>query len=237
MSAQDYYRDGGDRPHDRHHDAPPYREESRGGSDFYSHDGGRNDRSRSKSRSKSRERRNSGGDKDRDIAGTLIGGAAGAFGGHALGAKAGHGVIGTVLGGVAGAFAGHQVEEKVDDWKDERKEKKEDERRHKEDDERHRREDEDRRRRDDEDRRRRDDDDRRRREDEDRRRDDHHHEAPRGGGCGPDTVVVQQGDTLRGIAARFDGVSFEEIARHNNIANPDMIYPGQTLAIPRRGGW
>lgn len=229
MSAQDYYRDGGDRPHDRHHDAPPYREESRGGgSDYYSHDGGRQDRSRSKSRSKSRERRNSGGDKDRDIAGTLIGGAAGAFGGHALGAKAGHGVIGTVLGGVAGAFAGHEVEEKVDDWKDERKEKKEDERRHKEDDERHRREDE----------RRREDDDRRRRDDEDRRRrDEHHHEAPRGGGCGPDTVVVQQGDTLRGIAARFDGVSFEEIARHNNISNPDMIYPGQTLAIPRRGGW
>lgn len=215
MSAQDYYRDG-DRPHDRHHDAPPYREESRGGgSDYYSHDGGRRDRSRSKSRSKSRDRRNSGGDKDRDIAGTLIGGAAGAFGGHALGAKAGHGVIGTVLGGVAGAFAGHEAEEKIDDWRDERKEKKEDERRHKEDDERRRREDEDR-----------------------RRRDDHHHEAPRGGGCGgPDTVVVQQGDTLRGIAARFDGVSFEEIARHNNIANPDMIYPGQTLAIPRRGGW
>ena len=232
MSAQDYYRDG-DRPHERHHDAPPYREESRGGSnDYYSHDGGKRDRSRS--RSKSRDRRNSGGDGDRDIAGTLIGGAAGAFGGHALGAKAGHGVIGTVLGGVAGAFAGHEVEEKVDDWKDERKEKKEDERRHKEDDERHRREDEDRRRREDDDRRRRDDDDRRRREDEDRRRDDHHHhEAPRGGGCGPETVVVNQGDTLRGIAARFPGVSFEEIARHNNIANPDMIYPGQTLAIPR----
>ncbi|KAI3398097.1 hypothetical protein diail_9850 [Diaporthe ilicicola] len=225
MSAQDYYRDG-DRPHERHHDAPPYREESRGGSDYYNHDGGNRDRSRSKSRSKSRERRGSDGQKDRDIAGTLIGGAAGAFGGHALGQKAGHGVIGTVLGGVAGAFAGHEVEEKVDDWKDERKEKKEDE---------------DRRRRDDDDRRRRDDDDRRRRDDEDRRRRDdyNHHDQPRGGGGGggPDTVVVQQGDTLRGIAARFDGVSFEEIARHNNIANPDMIYPGQTLAIPRRGGW
>ncbi|KAJ0122895.1 hypothetical protein N8I77_009985 [Diaporthe amygdali] len=228
MSAQDYYRDG-DRPHERHHDGPPHREESRGGSDYYNHDGGRD-----RSRSKSRERRGSDGHKDRDIAGTLIGGAAGAFGGHALGAKAGHGVIGTVLGGVAGAFAGHEVEEKVDDWKDERKEKKEDERRHKEDDERHRRDDEDRRRRDDEDRRRREDDDRRRREDDDRRRDDyHHHDQPRGG---PETVVVQQGDTLRGIAARFPGVSFEEIARHNNIANPDMIYPGQTLAIPHRGG-
>jgi hypothetical protein len=69
MSAQDYYRDG-DRPHERHHDAPPYRDESRGGSDYYSHDGGRRDRSRSRSR----DRRNSGGDKDRDIAGTLIGG-------------------------------------------------------------------------------------------------------------------------------------------------------------------
>lgn len=48
------------------------------------------------------------------------------------------------------------------------------------------------------------------------------------------TVTVQQGDTLRGIAARFDR-SFDEIARHNNINNPDLIYPGQTLQIPGGG--
>ncbi|KAF5027607.1 hypothetical protein F66182_277 [Fusarium sp. NRRL 66182] len=55
---------------------------------------------------------------------------------------------------------------------------------------------------------------------------------------GSSTVTVQQGDTLRGIAARFD-CSFDEIARHNNISNPDLIYPGQTLQVPgggRHGG-
>ncbi|KAF4999366.1 hypothetical protein FGRMN_2507 [Fusarium graminum] len=52
------------------------------------------------------------------------------------------------------------------------------------------------------------------------------------------SVTVQQGDTLRGIAARFN-CTFEEIARHNNISNPDLIYPGQTLQVPgggRHGG-
>lgn len=47
-------------------------------------------------------------------------------------------------------------------------------------------------------------------------------------------VTVQQGDTLRGIAARFN-TSFEEIARQNNISNPDLIYPGQTLQVPGGG--
>ncbi|KAF3061566.1 putative carbohydrate-binding module family 50 protein [Daldinia childiae] len=28
--------------------------------------------------------------------------------------------------------------------------------------------------------------------------------------------------------------TFEDIARKNNIANPDMIYPGQTLQVPGR---
>ncbi|KAH7139831.1 CVNH domain-containing protein [Dactylonectria estremocensis] len=52
-----------------------------------------------------------------------------------------------------------------------------------------------------------------------------------GGGDRPNTVTVQQGDTLRGIAARF-GCSFEEIARHNGVNNPDLIYPGQVLQVP-----
>ncbi|KAK4247027.1 CVNH domain-containing protein [Corynascus novoguineensis] len=56
-----------------------------------------------------------------------------------------------------------------------------------------------------------------------------------GGGGGQSTVTVQQGDTLRQIAARFN-TSFEEIARHNNINNPDLIYPGQVLQIPGRSG-
>ncbi|GKT83941.1 CVNH domain-containing protein [Colletotrichum tofieldiae] len=52
---------------------------------------------------------------------------------------------------------------------------------------------------------------------------------------GDSSVTVQQGDTLRNIAARFN-VGFEEIARHNNIPNPDQIWPGQVLQIPGRGG-
>jgi hypothetical protein len=52
---------------------------------------------------------------------------------------------------------------------------------------------------------------------------------------GPASVTVQPGDTLRGIAARF-GCSFEDIARHNGIQNPDMIYPGQVLQVPNPDG-
>ncbi|KAK6227581.1 CVNH domain-containing protein [Colletotrichum tabaci] len=54
-------------------------------------------------------------------------------------------------------------------------------------------------------------------------------------GSGESSVTVQQGDTLRNIAARFN-VGFDEIARHNNIPNPDQIWPGQVLQIPGRGG-
>lgn len=53
------------------------------------------------------------------------------------------------------------------------------------------------------------------------------------GGSGSSTITVQQGDTLREIARRCN-CSFEDIARKNNIANPDMIYPGQTLQVPGR---
>ncbi|KAI1134642.1 carbohydrate-binding module family 50 protein [Hypoxylon sp. FL0543] len=53
------------------------------------------------------------------------------------------------------------------------------------------------------------------------------------GGSGSNSMIVQQGDTLRDIARRFN-CSFEEIARINNITNPDLIYPGQSLQIPGR---
>mgnify|MGYP001770945209 CR=1 FL=1 len=46
--------------------------------------------------------------------------------------------------------------------------------------------------------------------------------------------LVQVGDTLRGIAARF-GVQPEAIARLNGITNPDLIIAGQTLLIPVGG--
>lgn len=48
------------------------------------------------------------------------------------------------------------------------------------------------------------------------------------------TYVVQWGDTLIGIATAF-GLHFSEIAAANDIANPNLIYAGQTLVIPGRG--
>lgn len=45
--------------------------------------------------------------------------------------------------------------------------------------------------------------------------------------------VVQPGDTLFDIARRF-GVTVDELAKLNNISNPNVIYPGQELKIPKR---
>ena len=42
------------------------------------------------------------------------------------------------------------------------------------------------------------------------------------------TYVVQQGDTLSGIAAQL-GTTVDDLAASNGIANPDLIYAGQTL--------
>ncbi len=47
--------------------------------------------------------------------------------------------------------------------------------------------------------------------------------------------TVRPGDTLSAIGARF-GVSYQAIARANGIANPNLIYAGQQLVIPGRGG-
>ena len=49
-------------------------------------------------------------------------------------------------------------------------------------------------------------------------------EVSAGGG----TYVVQSGDTLSGIAAEL-GTSVGALAAANGIANPDLIYAGQTL--------
>ena len=59
------------------------------------------------------------------------------------------------------------------------------------------------------------------------------HAAP----LGADTVVyvVKPGDTLRSIAAAH-GTTIGAIVRANNMANPDVIYPGQRLTIPVRSG-
>ncbi|KAJ4369269.1 hypothetical protein N0V86_009100 [Didymella sp. IMI 355093] len=56
-----------------------------------------------------------------------------------------------------------------------------------------------------------------------------------GSSNGAQTYTVQQGDTLRAIAARFSHCSFEDLARHNNISNPDQIWPGQNLQVPGGG--
>ena len=55
------------------------------------------------------------------------------------------------------------------------------------------------------------------------------------GSSKPSSVTVQPGDTLRNIAARVN-CSFDEIARHNGLQNPDLIHPGQVLQLPNGGG-
>ncbi|MFC0547057.1 LysM peptidoglycan-binding domain-containing protein [Kutzneria chonburiensis] len=50
-----------------------------------------------------------------------------------------------------------------------------------------------------------------------------------------DTYTVQAGDTLSGIAARF-GVSWQELAQINGLADPNIIHPGQVLRIHGGGG-
>jgi LysM repeat protein len=46
------------------------------------------------------------------------------------------------------------------------------------------------------------------------------------------SYTVQYGDTLSGIANRF-GVSVDDLAQANGISNPNLIYPNDTLVIPR----
>ena len=50
---------------------------------------------------------------------------------------------------------------------------------------------------------------------------------------GARTYGVQPGDSLSAIAARFNVEGgYMELARFNNIANPDFISVGQTINIP-----
>ena len=42
--------------------------------------------------------------------------------------------------------------------------------------------------------------------------------------------VVKSGDTLYGIARKF-GITLNQILKYNDIQNPNLIYPGQTLKI------
>lgn len=47
--------------------------------------------------------------------------------------------------------------------------------------------------------------------------------------------TVVSGDTLSGIASRY-GTTYQELAKYNGIPNPDLIYPGQIIRIPKSGG-
>lgn len=49
-----------------------------------------------------------------------------------------------------------------------------------------------------------------------------------------DTYVVQPGDTLQSIAAKYNS-TWEAIAARNGIINANTIYRGQVLYIPRPG--
>jgi nucleoid-associated protein YgaU len=46
--------------------------------------------------------------------------------------------------------------------------------------------------------------------------------------------IVKRGDTLTRIAAKFDLFEWQDIYQANSfrIRNPNLIYPGQVLAIP-----
>lgn len=44
------------------------------------------------------------------------------------------------------------------------------------------------------------------------------------------TYIVQEGDTLSGIAASY-GTTVTDLAKRNNITNPDLIVVGQKLYI------
>lgn len=47
--------------------------------------------------------------------------------------------------------------------------------------------------------------------------------------------TVQRGDSLSKIAANYDGVTWQQIFEANNdqLKDPDKIFPGQKLRIPR----
>ncbi len=50
----------------------------------------------------------------------------------------------------------------------------------------------------------------------------------------PTVYTVAPGDTLAKIAEK-NGVNVEDIARQNNISDPDKIYPGQSISIDKSG--
>lgn len=50
------------------------------------------------------------------------------------------------------------------------------------------------------------------------------------GGSSETVYIVQRGDTLSGIAAKY-GTTYQHLAQVNGISNPNLIYPGQKIVI------
>ena len=48
-----------------------------------------------------------------------------------------------------------------------------------------------------------------------------------------ETYTVVSGDTLSGIASRY-GTTYQKLAEINNIADPNKIYVGQVLKVPKK---
>lgn len=53
---------------------------------------------------------------------------------------------------------------------------------------------------------------------------------PGAGAAGGQVYVVQSGDTLSGIAAKY-GTTYQALAAKNGIADPDLIYPDQQIRV------
>ena len=60
-------------------------------------------------------------------------------------------------------------------------------------------------------------------------------QVPQGERITADTYTIKEGDTLWDISIRAygDGYRWPELAQVNAIQNPDLIYPGNTLKLPR----
>ena len=51
-------------------------------------------------------------------------------------------------------------------------------------------------------------------------------------GHAPTAVTVERGDTLAAIAATYDTTTADLVASNPSIADPDLIYPGETITLP-----
>lgn len=58
--------------------------------------------------------------------------------------------------------------------------------------------------------------------------------VPDGGGAAPASYTVRAGDTLSAIAGRF-GLDWRDVASANGLADPNRIYPGQTIRLDGAG--